>query len=291
MTTAADLVNLVSEELHGWGISQDRVTGLTNSILSTDFSFTVDAAFGPATGIQPGVVEIDSELLYVSNVDPTSLICTVAPGFGRGYLGTVAAGHTAGAKIVSRPKFPRSQIFAEINNVLGSVFPELFKVTTATLTVTYPVNSYVLPGSAAGVLDVQWQDYVGNWHTVRAYELDMYDHSLKLAGGTPLGRPLRVTYMQEPAQFTTEGDNYTITGLPTSCLDVLTKGAASRMMIGVDVSRAQSSSVEQSARSRVVPPHAGMDAANYLRAEFAERLKSEAIGLRKLYPPRIVRRF
>jgi hypothetical protein len=85
------------------------VTPLTANMGPTDTTFTVDFAFGQSVGITPGVVEIDSELLYVTNVDAaTTGLVTLANGFGRGYNGTTAASHTAGAVVTSRPKFPRS---------------------------------------------------------------------------------------------------------------------------------------------------------------------------------------
>jgi hypothetical protein len=292
MTTAGDLVDLVSEELHGWGATQDRVTALTNSITDTDITLTVNDVFGQATGITPGVVEIGSELLYVTTVDQTTNVCGIAAGFGRGHLGTIPAAHASGSKVTSRPRFPRSQILKEINNVIGGVSPEIYAVVLdSSHTVTYPSNSYALAPTAVGVLDVQWQDYLGRWIKSRSYQLDTFDHNLRLGGGEPLGRPLRVIYTTDPTQFTSESDNYTVTGLPTTCLDVLTKGAAARMIIGVDISRAQASSVEQSNRSKVVPPNAGLNAGKFLLAEYMDRLRNEAQNLRKKYPPRLVRRF
>lgn len=290
MTTAGDLVDLVSEELHGWGLAQDRVTSLTTGIGPTDLSFTVDAVFGQAVGISAGVVEMDAELLYVTNVDKNSMICTVAP-FGRGYQGTTAASHATGIKITSRPKFPRNQILKEINNVIGAVFPDLFAVgTDATQVITYPSNSYTYVG-LVDALDVQYQDYLGRWNKVRAYNVDPYDHSLRLAQYAPLGQPLRVLFMKEPTKFTAESDNYSVTGLPDSSQDVLTKGAASRLALGLDISRAQMTTSEQADRSRLVPPHAGSDIGKFLLAEHLDRLKNEAAGLRKIYPPRMVKRF
>src|SRR5882762_9590463 len=87
-----------------------------------------------------------------------------------------------------------------------------------------------------------------------------------------LGRPLRVLYSTEPTKFASESDNYTITGLPASATDVLTLGIVAKQVPGLDISRAQLSSVEQSDRSRVVPPSAGINAAKYLMAEFQDRL-------------------
>ena len=291
-TTASDLITEIGAQLHGWGSTQDRITPLTNSIGPTDTTFTVDFAFGQAVGITPGVIQIDSELLYVTAVDAGTGVVTLANGFGRGFSGTTAASHTAGSMIVSRPKFPRIWLFKQINEILGSLYPDLFAVKTFTGTITSPSNTYTLPGDTPmHVIDAQWQDIVGNWHRCQSYALDPYDGTFRLGDGLPIGRPLRVIYGTQPDLFTAETDNLTVTGLPASCADILTLGVVARQVPGLDISRAQQTSVEQSDRSRVVPPFAGVNAAKYLEAKLQQRLENEAQALRKQYRPRIVRTF
>lgn len=292
MTTCADLISECSAQLHGWGATQDRITPLTGNIGPTDTTFTVDFAFGQAVGITPGVIQIDSELLYVTSVDATSGLVTLANGFGRGYDGTTAVAHTAGARIVSRPKFPRTWLFKEINNIVGSLYPDLFAVKTFVGTVTSPSNTYTLPGDTPmRVIDAQWQDTVGNWYRCKAYAVDPYDGTFRLADAVQVGRPLRIIYATQPKPFTAETDDISVTGLPASCADVLKLGVVAKQVPGLDISRAQQTSVEQSDRSRVVPPFAGVNAAKYLMAEFQQRLENEAQSLRRQYRPRLVRTF
>ena len=292
--TCGDIITETSSQLHGWGGTSDRITPLTASIGPTDTSFVVDFAFGQAVGITPGVVEIDEEQLYVVSVDPATGTCTLASGVGRGYGGTTPASHTAGAQVISRPRFPRAQILRQLNNVLGGIFPDLFQVKTFSAVVSYPSNTYTLP-SAVGpvlVLDAQWQDPVGNWHKAYSYTIDPFDNTFRLGGGIPVGRPLRVVYGVQPGTFTSESDDYaTTTGLPTSAVDVLSLGVVARMVPALDISRAQLSSVEQSDRSRVVPPNQGINASKYLMAEFQQRLANEAQALRMQYRPRLLRTF
>jgi hypothetical protein len=106
-----------------------------------------------------------------------------------------------------------------------------------------------------------------------------------------IGRPLRIIYAVEPTQFTSEADNFTVTGLPASCSDILTLGVVARMLPGLDISRAQLNSVEQSDRSRVVPPYAGVNAAKFVEAKYQMRLDNEKTNLRRLLKPRIVKVF
>lgn len=295
MTTAGDLISEASAQLHGWGTTQDRITPLTAPISAGDLTFMVDFTFGQAVGITPGVVEIDSEQLYVTSVDTTNGTCTVANGFGRGYGSTTAASHAAGAKITSRPKFPRVWLFKQVNEILGSLYPQLFAVGTYVGVVSYPSYAYDLgstTGTPMGVLNAQWQDPIGNWHNCRAYSIDQFDGTLRLAPGPMIGRPLRVQYSTQPRLFVAETDDLVVqTGLPPSCADVITLGVVAKQLPGLDISRAQNTSVEQSDRSRVVPPSAGVTAAKYLMAEFQDRLQNEALSLRQQYKSRLVRTF
>ena len=296
MPTAGQLVDNIVSELHGYGNTADRVTSLAAPIAPGDTTFTVTDASGQAVGLSPGVVEIDSELLYAKTVDQATGIVTLASGFGRGYKGTTAASHATGVPVVSQPKFPRSSILKTINQVIGAVAPDIFSVQTETMTVTYPSNTYtpVVPRGLS-VLDVQWQHPIGDWLPIFSYGVDPFDGKLRL-GSLPsaiaIGRPLRVVWAGEPTLFSTEADDFvTVTGLPVTCSDVIELGVLARMVPGLDISRAQLTSVEQSDRSRVVPPNAGINVGKYLMSEFMDRLKNESITQRRQYPPRMRRRF
>lgn len=294
MTTAGDLITEASAQLHGWGSTQDRITPLTADITSGATTFQVDYAFGQSVGISPGVVEIDSELLYVVSVDSTTGTVTVANGVGRGYNNTTAAAHSAGAKVISRPKFPRVWLFKQLNEIIGSLFPDLFGIGTYTGTVSYPTNRYNL-GSTTGTpmraLAAEWQDPIGNWHAINSYNIDAWDGTFVMGSRVMVGRPFRVIYSTQPRQFASESDDLAVTGLPASTADLLTLGIVAKQVPGLDISRAQLTSMEQSDRSRVVPPSAGVNAAKYIMAEYQDRLANEATSLRRQYRPRLTRTF
>lgn len=288
-TLASDLIDEISAELHGWGSTADRVTELAGTITASDLSFNVAAATGQSVGISPGVVEIGSELLYVVSVDTTNGAVTLAPGFGRGYKNTTATTHAAGATVVSRPRFPRTWLLKQLNEVIGGLYPQLYAVKTYTGTVTWPSDTYAIDGTLLHVIDAQWQDPLGNWNKCPAYTVDPFDASFRLGSGPMIGRPLRVVYAAEPTQFASETDNFTVTGLPSSCTDLLVMAVVARQVPGLDISRAQLTSVEQSDRSRVVPPNAGVTASKYLMQMYLQRLDNEATSLRKRYKPRLVK--
>lgn len=295
MPTAGDLVDEAVSQLHGWGSSQDQVTSLATPMTAGDTQFKVDATFGQSIGITPGMCEIGSEQVYISSADANTGTCQVTP-FGRGYGGTTAVPHAAGVMVVTQPKFPRLSAFKQMNEVLGGLFPDLFAVGTKTgLAFTFPSDTYVVSSDMRWAIDVSWQDVGGtnDWIRVRRWRVDPYDNTLRI-GDTciPRGVPLRVMYAKEPGLLQAESDDFEITtGLPRSSTDLLTIGAVMRLVPGLDISRAQLSSVEQSDRSRVVPPNAGLTASKYLYGLYQDRLHNESRALRRRYPVRLARSF
>lgn len=286
--SCGSIIDEIAAQLHGWGSTFDRITSLKTPLSPTDTQIVVDFAFGQSVGISPGIIEIDSEQLYVVSVDPNSGICTLANGFGRGFGGTVAASHAAGAKVTTRPRFPRKWLFNAVNEVISSLYPALYTVDTFTATATYPQNEYPLPIlPPMTILNAEWQDYIGNWHKCRSYSLDAYDATFRLGGGVPPGRPLRVTYGSQPSPFTSESDAFGVTGLPPSCADVIMLGVVSAQVPGLDISRAQVSSIEQTDRSRDVPASIAVQLGQYLGQQYQKRLMQESESLHRQWKPRL----
>lgn len=288
--TLGNLIDEATSELHGWGSTQDRVTTLAADIGPGDLSLTVTNTFGQSTGTTPGILEIDGEQIYTSSADALTGTCAVT-GFGRGYNGTTAIAHTAGAKVTSRPKFPRIQIQGQMSNVLGGLFPDLFAVgRVAGLAISYPSNAYEVGDDMRWILAVSWQSpWSGNWERVRRWRVDEDDNMLRV-GDTrlPQGVPLRVLYAKEPGRFLAETDDFeTVTGLPLSAADLLVKGTVRDMMPGPDISRTQNTSVEQSTRSTVIPPNAGLTVSKYIDGLFQTRLANESRALRRRFPATI----
>lgn len=288
---AKDLIDETIRQLHGYGQTRDRITTLTNAISPTDQSFTVDATTGVATGLNPGPVEIDSEQLYVSNVDQSANLITLMPGVGRGYDNSTPAAHVAGSVVISQPKFPRSRVMQAMNEVISSLYPDLFGVASYTTTVTIPQYTYTIPGAVpVKMLRIEWQDPIFQWRPVRSWTVDSFDGSIQIGSGAMVGRPLRFLYTVEPVPFVSESDDFvTQTKLPAGASDLLPLGVAVRMTPSFDISRAQQNSVEQAARSTAVPPNTGINLATYLNRQFQARLANEALSLRKQYPPQIRR--
>lgn len=292
MPTCGNMIDEVVAQLHGWGAVQDRITGLSATIAATDMQFTVDATFGQSVGITPGIVQIDSEQIYITGADPATGICTIA-AFGRGYGGTTAVAHTAGAPVTSRPVFPRFRVFQQINEIIGAVGGQLFATSQATYTANTLSDTYALPDEARNVIDASVQQTgTGDWVRVRRWRRDPFDNALRIGDRLYGGQPIRVVYATDPGTFTGESDDFEdTTGLPLSTLDIFTIGTVARLIPGTDISRVQQTSVEQSDRSRVVPPNAGLTISKYLMGLYADRLTAESRSLRARYPIKIVKGF
>lgn len=292
MSTAGDMVTEVVQAMHGFGQTYDRTTILSSSIGPSDMTFVVDYVQSTAGGIVPGVVEIDSEQIMVASIDQTSNTCTVANG-GRGWNGTTATSHAQYTKVITKPKFPRATVLQMMNEVIGSLYPDLFGVGTYQTAVTYPQYTYTIPGvHPLRILTASWQDPIGQWHPIISVSVDEFDGSIRVLGGMMPGRPLRFIYAVEPQKFNSESDDFaTQTMLPESTKDVVILGAMMKLVPTFDISRAQNTSVEQQSRSGSVPPNTGINLGTYLQRQFTARLSNERDSLRYLYRAQMRRNF
>ena len=85
-----------------------------------------------------------------------------------------------------------------------------------------------------------------------------------------------------------ENDIYeTVTGLPSSTLDVITYGAIARLIVGSDAARIPSQSVEADMMDQSKPIGGGTSVARFYLGLYQQRLQQEAAQLRDLYPPRL----
>lgn len=295
--TAKQIIDETHGLLQSFALDESQSTTLASDITSGALTFNVTSTRGVATGISPGVIEMDQELMYCDSVaaDGTATV----PAWGRGYLGTTPAAHTGGTRVISQPIFPRAWTLQAINETIDRVFPEVFVVKSFESTTTVPKITYDLPSDAEWVLRAAWQEPgpMNYWRTVRRLRMSP-------GGGTQLGdtnrsadvgdrvypgRPIQFLYAAKPQRLVNESDVFeTATGLGSGMTDVITFGAASGLLtISQELSRLQMSSVEQQNRSQLVAPSAALTSSRLLDQKFQQRLAEERLSLRRLYPPRI----
>lgn len=104
MSTLNELIDSVQSTLHGYAQDQEQYASLYAPAGATDLTLTVSAE--TAGEISRGLIEVDDELMLVQKVSQSDGVVTLLPG-GRGFRGSVAATHSAGALVVNNPKFPR----------------------------------------------------------------------------------------------------------------------------------------------------------------------------------------
>lgn len=296
MPTAAELIDETLGELQAFTDDTQLVTTLTGDIAATDLTFTVDSVRSGTVGISPGVIEIDSELMYATAVDPDGTVTVAA--WGRGYNSTIAATHTANSRVTSQPTYPRSWVLKKLNQTVLRVFPELFAVKVVTLTTTVPSVTYDLPDDARWVLDARWQPPTGTsyWQGLKRWRISNGGTtvagdpgvSVDVADRVIPGRPIEFTYAATPTELATESDDFAgVTGLPESCRDVIMLGAAAALTSAEENARLQLSSIEQQDRARIVQPSAALTTSRFLDQNFQMRLAEEKASLRRRWPARL----
>jgi hypothetical protein len=295
MATLNDLVDEVRSNLAGYTLRQDRISYLANSggITSTDTSIQI----GSSDNLAKGIIEIDEELMWVDTFNQSTSTLTIIPGFGRGFNGTAPSPHAQYAQVTMTPTFPRTTIKKAINDTINSFYPKLF----ATFSTVFPFNAaqvtYPLPAGARDALFISWQTPgpskewlpVNRWRIDRMANTSAFDTTttVNLYEKIMPGRNVQVFYSSIPNALTNATDDFTeVTGLPESCRDVVTLGAAARLLSYVDTGRINLTSAEADLADAKLPSTAGASSSKYVYALYQARLQEEANKLQDRFPIR-----
>jgi hypothetical protein len=102
------------------------------------------------------------------------------------------------------------------------------------------------------------------------------------------GRTVQVWYTAAPNTLDSNSDEFgDVTGLPDTSRDVITLGAASRLLSFVDAGRLNLTSAESDTADTKIPSNASTSASKYLYNLYQQRLNEEASRLQGQYPTRI----
>jgi hypothetical protein len=287
-TTFADLKNEVYGHAYGYARDQEQVTYLSVGINAIDTTATV----ADVNQLSRGIVEIEDELVWVLSKNTTSNTIVIAP-WGRGYLGTTAAIHSANVRITSNPRFTRQMISRAINETILSVYPSLFGIGQTTFTWNASTTTYALAAAADRVLSVEWElpGPSNEWATVRRWrELLSFDggvNEVTINDGIVPGRTVRVNYAKKTSELSLDADLLTATGLAESCRDVIVYGALARLIMMSETGRLQSRAIESSESLEDVPPGTATTTGRRLYEMFQLRLAEERNRLLQRYPPAV----
>jgi len=294
MATFNEMVDEVRSSLAGYTLKQDRITYLDNAITTTDLAVQV----GSADNLAKGVVEIDDELIWVDNFTRSTNTLNAAPGFGRGFQGTTPAPHSQYAQVVLTPTFPRQRIKQAINDTINSVYPKLWSIYSYTFTFNASQTTYPLPDDAENVLFMSWQTTGSSleWLPINRWRQDLMANqaafntqkTVSIYSNIQPGRTVQVWYSAMPNTMDSNSDDFTdVTGLPASCRDVITLGAAYRLLSYIDPGRINLTSAEADLADSKVPGAAGANSSRYIFALYQQRLQDESLKLSDKYPIRI----
>ena len=311
MATLLDMINEVSINLSGYTLQQDRATHITADVAATASTIAAPITLSLAStdSVGKGIVEIDEELFWVDNYDRVGNTATIAP-YGRAYLGTALAAHTAGTKVTIAPTFPRFVIKRAINDTINAVGSSIFAAKKTTITSNLATSAFRLPATGdslniRSILAVAYEA-IGpskEWIPVRNYRFDGNANSTAFTSEQTIsiydmitsGRTIQVVYSTDPSVFpelaTTALTNAqvfeTVSGLPASCKDLIILGATYRLLSNLDPARASMVSPQADETDSKRPYGSSQSLTRQVYALFTQRLSEEIKNQQDKYPIRV----
>ncbi len=293
MANRNDLVDEVLLSLAGYLTDQELLGTTASSLTASATSFTVTGSVFPdGSGFQPGLAEIDGELVYVGSVNPgTGAFTNVI----RGYGGTTAATHTIDSVVRANPRIPKIKVVRAINDTLDEVYPRLYGVSETQFASVDNVVAYDIPATAVDVLAVAFQepDLASAWRRSNRWEF-VANASTESATGKQIlvgdawsGCDIHVTYAKAPETFSevwaTNEAFSTATGLPDWCREVITLGATYKIAAFMDAGRIAERTAEGDLLAQQSPIGQGQKLSQHLYALYQERLSRAELRLRATY--------
>jgi len=296
MSTLNEMVDEVKSNLQGYTLRQDRISYVANAngLTTTSDEITI----GSSASLAKGIIEIDDELIWIDSFNKATSTLNVIPGFGRGYQGTAPAPHAQYAQVTLAPTFPRTAIKKAINDTINSLFPNLWAVTSTTFTYNASVTTYALPDDLESILYLSWQTTGSSqeWLPINRWRADGManaatfntNNTVSIYDSVQLGRTVQIWYTTTANTLDNNTDDFAdVTGLPQSCQDVVTLGAAYKLLSFLDPGRINLSSAEADAADSKIPSTAGVSSSRYIYALYQQRLNEEALKLKDKYPIRL----
>jgi hypothetical protein len=304
MATLLNMIDEVSINLSGYTLQQDRATHITTDVAATTSTIAAPITLSLAStdSVGKGIVEIDEELFWVDNYDRVGNTATIAP-YGRAYLGTTLALHTAGTKVTIAPTFPRFVIKRAINDTITAIGSSIFAANTTTITSNSAVSAFRLPATGTtlnirNILSIAYQALGSSkeWIPIRNYRFDGNANSTAFTSGQtvsiydyiPSGRSVQIVYAADPVSFTTNAQEFTTqTGLPESCKDLIILGATYRLLSNLDPARASMVSPQADETDSKRPFGSTQSLTRQVYALFTQRLNEEVKSQQEKYPIRV----
>jgi hypothetical protein len=304
MTTLLNMIDEVSINLSGYTLQQDRATHITANVAATASTIAAPITLSLAStdSVGKGIIEIDEELFWVDNYDRVGNTATISP-YGRAYLGTTLAAHTAGTKVSIAPTFPRFVIKRAINDTISAIGSSIFAANKTTITSNLATSAFRLPatGSSLNIRSILAVAYeaIGpskEWIPIRNWRFDgnanstafTSEQTISIYDMIPSGRTIQVVYSTDPLPFTSNTEVFTTqTGLPESCKDLIILGATYRLLSNLDPARASMVSPQADETDSKRPYGSSQSLTKQVYALFNQRLNEEIKNQQDKYPIRV----
>lgn len=289
MSTAGALINRVSRQLLSGTIEERNKLATTVTSSDTSIVLSYDLA-----GLRAGsVFEIDSELMYVWVAESGSKTLTVE----RGYLGTTAAAHTAGALAILNPRFPQQQLLDSFNQELDDLSSPsngLFRVVTANVDYNGADRQVNLTSASTiiDLIDVRLRYLSSDYPVLRGVRLSRDLPTSDFASGFALtfdevsmAGTLRVRYKAPFVRAsTTSSDIQSVCLMPINMEDIVEMGVMARMLAVREVKRNFIESQGDTRRSDEVPAGSMANSVTNILRIRRDRIIAEASKLARQYP-------
>jgi hypothetical protein len=289
MSTAGALINRVSRQLLSGTIEERNKLATTVTSADTSIVMSYDLA-----GLRAGsVFEIDSELMYIWVAESGSKTLTVE----RGYLGTTAAAHTAGALAILNPRFPQQQLLDSFNQELDDLSSPsngLFRVVTASVDYNGADRQVNLTSATTiiDLIDVRLRYLASDYPVLRGVRLSRDLPTSDFASGFALtfdevsmAGTLRVRYKAPFVRAsTTSSDIQSVCLMPINMEDIVEMGVMARMLSVREVKRNFIESQGDTRRSDEVPAGSISNSVTNILRIRRDRIIAEASKLARQYP-------
>lgn len=292
------LIDEVIGTLHGYTVDVPMAGSLAGPVTGGSTELALDFGDNPGAGRPNGLVEIGSELIMVTRYDANTGVATI-PAWGRGQNGTTAVAHDADAKVIVRPRFPRHRVKQVINQVVAGSCPPLFVARDLTPIDTGALVSlgYTLPSDTVRVLRVDATDQ--GMPEELAHRRVLRDWTVRTVAGTQLlelnrlesYQTIQITVATDPGTLVSDADDFAaVTGLPESAADMVVFGAVARLIMGAELARQQSTTVEAQNRADKISAGSATAVSRYFQALYTQRLDAERDRLQQTHPIQLLRR-
>lgn len=289
MSTVATVIDRTVRQLMSGTVEERNKTTAATTATATSISFLYDLG-----GMRPGgVIQIDSELMYVWEVSSASKTVTVE----RGWNGTTAAAHVTGSIAIVDPKFPRAQILEAINaeiDDLSSPMNGLFQIKTIELDYNGVWSMINLPTTdkIIDLVSVSLRYLATDYPKIRRCRLirDLPNDDFNAGYGIRFDEQVRagrmiVVYKAPYTNVTSESQNLqNIAGFPTTAEDILMMGAQIRLVAPREVKRNFTESQGDTRRAEEVPAGSISNSINNIIRMRRDRITAEAARLARQYP-------